>query len=218
MELKNTRKVDVSFADEAHRIVDKDDDKDRKYSPADLRAISKLAIACSATPKNVNAYGIDVKRPLFECSPRLARELGECCPPAISIIYPQAGEGEEAGKEPKGPKGIFKVITDTFFDHEKQIKSESADPGALGAKMLVRLKGRTEIKEILRSEEFKKFITSNPTIKFYAIVSDDEKDECGGVWMNQDPTSEPLMCSGPNKRRFFDELQTFSDYDRVIIL
>ena len=109
---------------------------------------------------NVEVFG----EVLNEVSPRKMIEKGESVPPRLHII-----QTEDEGDFQNHTMLVRTVITG-YEQHKALVKRDSADPDAIGAKMLITTTGNLEMFELHNDEAFKAYCQAN-NIKTFAFSS-----------------------------------------------
>ena len=141
---------------------------------------------------NVEIFG----EVLNEVSPRKMIEKGESVPPKLHII-----QTEDDGDFQNHTMLVRTVITG-YAQHKVLVKRDSADPDAIGAKMLISTTGNLEMFELHNDEAFKTYCRVN-NIKVFAFSSQE------GVFYNFEKVARSVA---------LDEMGKMADTEDAILM
>lgn len=131
-----------------------------------------------------------------EVAPRKMIEKGESVPPKLHII-----QTEDEGDYQNHTMLVRTVITG-YEQHKALVKRDSADPDAIGAKMLITTTGNLEMFELHNDATFKEYCLLN-NIKVFAFSSQE------GVFYNFDKVNRSLA---------LEEMGKMSDDEDAILI
>jgi len=220
--------VNVALYDEAHNLVQ----NVGRFSNGFKRDVHSIEVdhkffltATEAFTASDEGSGMQNKElygeTVYSCSPKDMIDAGEIVPPFIHIVRV---EEYQIRKSLQGDLEIGSlsdeivernvelastVVAAAYNEHKERIKSNSAEPDAIGAKLLVVCKGEPALAGFFASEVMKDFRAKNPSVKFYSISTS------SGAYLNGEEIRGP---GGNFKEKFMIALKSLQDSDEAIIL
>jgi superfamily II DNA or RNA helicase len=163
--------IDICTYDEAHITLG----ENFTDNISQVQPIIKKNFFFTATRKVVGTFSgmNDTEKfgeVLYSLSPRTMIEAGEIVPPRLHSI--RISEDAEDGDYDNN-KMLIKTISESFAQHKAMIKSCSANPDLIGAKLLVSCTGSKELKTIIASMPFRLWCDDN-NIKVFSFSTNDE--------------------------------------------
>ena len=163
--------IDICTYDEAHITLG----ENFTDNISQVQPIIKKNFFFTATRKVVGTFSgmNDTEKfgeVLYALSPRTMIEAGEIVPPRLHSI--RISEDAEDGDYDNN-KMLIKTISESFAQHKAMIKSCSANPDLIGAKLLVSCTGSKELKTIIASMPFRLWCDDN-NIKVFSFSTNDE--------------------------------------------
>lgn len=164
--------VDLQLNDEAHNVVSEE------FS--NCHGIGKNCFHFTATEKYTDSDdGLGMNNEAvwgnltFEKLPKEMIEAGEMLPPVLHIV--EVSQSQIADND---YNAIFAAISESFCEHRKRLNSESANPSAIGPKLLVTLNGQETLKGLIGEKgrsgciDFEAYKVQNPNVAIFAISSE----------------------------------------------
>ena len=164
--------VDLQLNDEAHNVVSEE------FS--NCHGIGKNCFHFTATEKYTDSDdGLGMNNEAvwgnltFEKLPKEMIEAGEMLPPVLHIV--EVSQSQIADND---YNAIFAAISESFCEHRKRLNSESANPSAIGPKLLVTLNGQETLKGLMGEKgkpgciNFEAYKVQNPNVAIFAISSE----------------------------------------------
>jgi len=163
--------IDICTYDEAHITLG----ENFTDNISQVQPIIKKNFFFTATRKVVGTFSgmNDTEKfgeVLYSLSPRTMIEAGEIVPPRLHSI--RISEDAEDGDYDNN-KMLIKTISESFAQHKAMIKSCSANPDLIGAKLLVSCTGSKELKTIIASMPFRLWCDDH-NIKVFSFSTNDE--------------------------------------------
>ena len=200
---KDDKSIDLCTYDEAHTTTAEDFSEnifdkvfDRVHKNYFFTAIRKVNGEDGGMNNKTN-YG----KPLCSISPRAMIEAGEIIPPRIHTIKLDNDSSDEVSES--NEMMLMKTVIEAYTEHEKRLKTDSAHPDMIGAKLLVSAKGSTEIGLIQSNPLFQEWCKSKD-IKVYSYSS------CYGNF--EDFVKEE------NRNKVYESMRDLKDTDKCILL
>lgn len=134
-------------------------------------------------------------------SPKEMIDAGEIVMPCIHTIMLKGHKTKEISEDDE--QMLVYTIQEAFIEHKKKLKEDSAYPEDLGTKLLVTIKGSTELKKIQNNALFKDWCRDN-NIKTFAFSS---------MLGNIDNFVEE-----PNRNKVYGNMKSLSDKQDAILL
>lgn len=163
--------IDICTYDEAHITLG----ENFTDNISQVQPIIKKNFFFTATRKVVGTFSgmNDTEKfgeVLYSLSPRTMIEAGEIVPPRLHSI--RISEDAEDGDYDNN-KMLIKTISESFAQHKAMIKTCSANPDLIGAKLLVSCTGSKELKTIIASMPFRLWCDDH-NIKVFSFSTNDE--------------------------------------------
>ena len=163
--------IDICTYDEAHITLG----ENFTDNISQVQPIIKKNFFFTATRKVVGTFSgmNDTEKfgeVLYSLSPRTMIEAGEIVPPRLHSI--RISEDAEDGDYDNN-KMLIKTISESFAQHKVMIKTCSANPDLIGAKLLVSCTGSKELKTIIASMPFRLWCDDH-NIKVFSFSTNDE--------------------------------------------
>lgn len=161
-------KIDICTYDEAHITLGDDfTDNILRVKPIIDKnfffTATRKVIGTNSGMNDTNLYG-DV---LYSVAPKAMIEAGEIVAPRLHSI--KISEDAEDGNYDNS-RMLIKTIIDGFEQHKIKIKEYSANPSAIGAKLLISCSGSDDIKTINNSDVLKDWCKDN-NVKMFSFAS-----------------------------------------------
>lgn len=200
---------DLTIHDEAHNLVSKD-----FYEAAILS--SHKDIYLTATEKVTDSekeWGMNNEeifgKMIYSVSPKEMIDAGEMVKPLMQVVRPKDGHSYDLSKIEGDYEAVAKSIIVGFDDHNARVKSSSAEPDGIGAKMLVVCRGQLDLLDWQKHGMFELQKKMRPDIKTYALSSD------FGLWMDGEYIPPPV--SNNKKQKLLDAVRNLPSTATAII-
>lgn len=204
--------IDTIYLDEAHTLASEKDDADFKMSYELIK--SKNRFFFTATPKDIEDQLVkegyseiflmnnkDIFGEVYEVSFKKCVESSYITRPLIHIAHPKELNGENYDSI----ENKSKFVKETFEDHQKWVKSVSASPDDIDAKVLVRCESVPKMWEMY--DKLRGMMSSDIIICAGASYNDsgDSNHVINGEWYK-------------NRDEFVHKIQDIPDTKKAIIL
>jgi superfamily II DNA or RNA helicase len=200
---------DLTICDEAHNLV-----SDGFIGAA--RMPTKAIVFCTATEKYTESdqdIGMNnseiFDEMIYTRSAKQMIDAGEMLPPFIHVVKAAEGQVIEIDKLDTDYRALFASISSAFLAHEMVVKSYSASPDTIGAKMLVVCRGQQDMIQMHECGLFDSFRKLNPSIHLYALSSE------FGLYADGEMYNVPV--DNVKKFKLVQALQKLGSNERAII-
>jgi superfamily II DNA or RNA helicase len=197
--------VDVQLNDEAHNMVSEEFES--------CHGIGKNCFHFTATERytddSINGLGMNNEgrwgNLTFEKLPKDMIDAGEMLPPVLHIV--ETGQGQVDNND---YNAIFTAIVGSFGVHRDRLKTNSADPAAIGPKLLVTVGGQETLRGLIGESgsvgciAFEEFRRNNPHVAFFA-VSSELGAYVNGIWLDANNRSKDQLLQAVRKLDSADE-------------